>query len=125
MVVSEGNGKVAAATADIIVTTEGWQSLPVLGSLSSFDQSELKIKTDPKTRASSFLSTAEIYAFQLPELVSTRSRSCKRGDKIKAGDSACGRTEYTEFGELALGRNVLVAFMPWNGYNFEDAITDF
>ena len=30
----------------------------------------------------------------------------------------------TEDGELALGRNVLVAFMPWNGYNFEDAITD-
>ena len=28
----------------------------------------------------------------------------------------------TESGELALGRNVLVAFMPWNGYNFEDAI---
>ena len=28
----------------------------------------------------------------------------------------------TEFGELALGRNVLVAFMPWNGYNFEDSI---
>ena len=28
----------------------------------------------------------------------------------------------TEDGELALGRNVLVAFMPWNGYNFEDSI---
>ncbi len=28
----------------------------------------------------------------------------------------------TDFGELALGRNVLVAFMPWRGYNFEDAI---
>ena len=28
----------------------------------------------------------------------------------------------TELGELALGRNVLVAFMPWRGYNFEDAI---
>ena len=29
----------------------------------------------------------------------------------------------TDQGELALGKNVLVAFMPWNGYNFEDAIT--
>ncbi|MCP5984559.1 hypothetical protein NL349_28335, partial [Klebsiella pneumoniae] len=28
----------------------------------------------------------------------------------------------TQFGELALGRNVLVAFMPWNGYNYEDSI---
>ncbi|ACA14931.1 DNA-directed RNA polymerase, beta subunit [Methylobacterium sp. 4-46] len=39
----------------------------------------------------------------------------KKGDIIADGPS-------TEFGELALGRNVLVAFMPWNGYNFEDSI---
>ena len=45
----------------------------------------------------------------------------KTGDKIKAGDIiADGQS--TQFGELALGRNVLVAFMPWNGYNFEDSI---
>ena len=43
------------------------------------------------------------------------------GDKVKAGDviadgaSTCG-------GELALGKNILVAYMPWEGYNFEDAI---
>ncbi len=43
------------------------------------------------------------------------------GDKILAGDIiADGQS--TQFGELALGRNVLVAFMPWNGYNFEDSI---
>src|SRR5471030_3018268 len=44
-----------------------------------------------------------------------------KGDHVKKGqviaDGPC-----TENGELALGRNVLVAFMPWNGYNFEDAI---
>ncbi|MBI1687436.1 DNA-directed RNA polymerase subunit beta [Methylorubrum rhodesianum] len=39
----------------------------------------------------------------------------KKGEIIADGPS-------TEFGELALGRNVLVAFMPWNGYNFEDSI---
>jgi DNA-directed RNA polymerase subunit beta len=39
----------------------------------------------------------------------------RKGDIIADGPS-------TEFGELALGRNVLVAFMPWNGYNFEDSI---
>jgi DNA-directed RNA polymerase beta subunit len=33
-----------------------------------------------------------------------------------------GRRPSTELGELALGRNVLVAFMPWNGYNYEDSI---
>ena len=52
---------------------------------------------------------------------STRSRSsasARRSHKGQVlGDGPC-----TELGELALGRNVLVAFMPWRGYNFEDAI---
>ena len=43
------------------------------------------------------------------------------GDKVEAGqviiDGSC-----TDYGELALGRNLLVAFMPWEGYNYEDAI---
>lgn len=43
------------------------------------------------------------------------------GDKITAGDVIADGPS-TDKGELALGRNVLVAFMPWYGYNFEDAI---
>ena len=43
------------------------------------------------------------------------------GDPVKKGDIIADGPS-TEFGELALGRNVLVAFMPWNGYNFEDSI---
>lgn len=46
---------------------------------------------------------------------------CSVGEKIKAGDVIADGPA-TENGELALGRNVLVAFMPWRGYNFEDAI---
>jgi DNA-directed RNA polymerase subunit beta len=45
----------------------------------------------------------------------------KVGDKLIAGDIIADGPS-TEFGELALGKNVLVAFMPWNGYNFEDSI---
>ncbi|MFZ4761595.1 MAG: DNA-directed RNA polymerase subunit beta [Alphaproteobacteria bacterium] len=45
----------------------------------------------------------------------------KVGDIVNAGD-IIGDGPSTEMGELALGRNVLVAFMPWNGYNFEDSI---
>ncbi|MFA5592781.1 MAG: DNA-directed RNA polymerase subunit beta [Micavibrio sp.] len=45
----------------------------------------------------------------------------KVGDDIKAGDIIADGPS-TQFGELALGRNVLVAFMPWNGYNYEDSI---
>ena len=43
------------------------------------------------------------------------------GDVVKKGDIIADGPS-TELGELALGRNVLVAFMPWNGYNFEDSI---
>ena len=45
----------------------------------------------------------------------------KVGDIVNAGDIIADGPS-TEFGELALGRNVLVAFMPWNGYNYEDSI---
>ena len=45
----------------------------------------------------------------------------KPGDKVKRGDVLADGPA-TDGGELALGRNVLVAFMPWYGYNFEDAI---
>jgi DNA-directed RNA polymerase subunit beta len=43
------------------------------------------------------------------------------GDKVRAGDIIADGPS-TDLGELALGRNALVAFMPWNGYNFEDSI---
>src|SRR3984957_2759502 len=43
------------------------------------------------------------------------------GDRIVAGDTIADGPS-TDLGELALGRNALVAFMPWNGYNFEDSI---
>ncbi|WP_159999833.1 DNA-directed RNA polymerase subunit beta [Roseomonas sp. 18066] len=45
----------------------------------------------------------------------------KVGDQVASGDIIADGPS-TELGELALGRNVLVAFMPWNGYNFEDSI---
>ena len=45
----------------------------------------------------------------------------KQGDKINTGDVLADGAS-TSLGELALGQNMLVAFMPWNGYNFEDSI---
>nr|WP_294847570.1 DNA-directed RNA polymerase subunit beta [uncultured Sphingomonas sp.] len=45
----------------------------------------------------------------------------KVGDTVDAGEIIADGPS-TQFGELALGRNVLVAFMPWNGYNYEDSI---
>jgi DNA-directed RNA polymerase subunit beta len=45
----------------------------------------------------------------------------KTGDKVKLGQVLCDGYA-TDKGELAIGRNLMVAFMPWKGYNFEDAI---
>jgi DNA-directed RNA polymerase subunit beta len=45
----------------------------------------------------------------------------KKGDVVRKGDVIADGPS-TDLGELALGRNVLVAFMPWNGYNYEDSI---
>ncbi|HAD87281.1 MAG TPA: DNA-directed RNA polymerase subunit beta, partial [Rhodospirillaceae bacterium] len=45
----------------------------------------------------------------------------KVGDRVEKGDTIADGPS-TDLGDLALGRNVLVAFMPWNGYNFEDSI---
>lgn len=46
---------------------------------------------------------------------------CSAGDSIARGDVLADGPS-TDLGELALGQNLLVAFMPWNGYNFEDSI---
>jgi DNA-directed RNA polymerase subunit beta len=68
----------------------------------------------------------EIYT--LRKFVGLNERTClnqnpivKEGDRVKAGDVIADGAA-THFGELALGRNILIAFMPWDGYNFEDAI---
>ena len=45
----------------------------------------------------------------------------KKGESITKGDVVADGAS-TDLGELALGQNMLVAFMPWNGYNFEDSI---
>ncbi|MEJ6949591.1 DNA-directed RNA polymerase subunit beta [Natronospora cellulosivora (SeqCode)] len=45
----------------------------------------------------------------------------RRGDRVEKGDTIADGPS-TEHGEMALGRNTLIAFMPWEGYNYEDAI---
>jgi DNA-directed RNA polymerase subunit beta len=66
--------------------------------------------------------------YRLTKFMRTNQDTCinqkpivSEGDEIKAGQVIADGAG-TELGELALGRNVLVAFMPWRGYNFEDAI---
>ena len=70
----------------------------------------------------------DIKRYKLPKYLKTNQNTCvnlipivKKGDKVKKGD-VLSEGYGTQDGELALGRNLKVAFMPWKGYNFEDAI---
>ena len=62
----------------------------------------------------------QVPAFQ-PEHQHPPASHRQAGDKIAKGDVIADGAS-TDIGELALGQNMLVAFMPWNGYNFEDSI---
>ncbi|MEM8886461.1 MAG: DNA-directed RNA polymerase subunit beta [Bacteroidota bacterium] len=71
---------------------------------------------------------SNVITYMLPKFSRTNQNTCinlrpvvKAGDKVEAGDVVADGYA-TEDGELALGKNLLVAFMPWQGYNFEDAI---
>jgi len=109
VIVSESNGKIASVDSQrIIVTKDG--ELP---------EGKKKIKNDPEEG---------VYVYELRKFMRSNSSTCinqrpivKKGQSVKKGDVLADGPN-TENGELALGRNMLVAFMPWNGYNFEDAI---
>jgi DNA-directed RNA polymerase subunit beta len=80
------------------------------------------------SRKASDFGVSEIDEYRLVKFKRTNQNTCLNqkpivqvGDKVKAGDVIADGMA-TEGGELALGKNVLVAFMPWQGYNFEDAI---
>ncbi len=70
----------------------------------------------------------DVKTYKLTKFQKTNQSTCmnlkpivKKGDKVVKGQVLCDGYA-TEKGELALGRNLKVAFMPWKGYNFEDAI---
>jgi DNA-directed RNA polymerase subunit beta len=74
------------------------------------------------------LDETEVVEYDLIKFLRTNQDTCinqkpivKVGDKVKKGDVLADASAIDK-GELALGRSILVAFMPWKGYNFEDAI---
>jgi len=106
VVVAEAAGVVASVDANRIVITKDGE-LP------------RNLKTDAKNG---------VHVYELRKFMRSNAGTCfnqkplvRIGDKVKA-DQIIADGPSTEKGEIALGRNVLVAFMPWNGYNFEDAI---
>ena len=79
------------------------------------------VTVDYKTRGHEVVPAARSSAGRTRAPASTRSRSSTEGDIVKKGDVLADGPS-THQGELALGKNLLVAFMPWKGHNFEDAI---
>ncbi|HAQ98263.1 MAG TPA: DNA-directed RNA polymerase subunit beta [Verrucomicrobiales bacterium] len=109
VVSAEAPGVVASVSGNrVIITKDG--KLP---------EGKKRIKHDPAN---------DVYVYRLRKFMRSNAATCinqkvlvQNGQKIKAGDVIADGPS-TEDGELALGKNVLCAFMPWNGYNFEDAI---
>src|SRR6202047_2724390 len=95
------------------------------GSVDSVDASRIVVRVnDDETTAGE--PGVDIYS--LTKYTRSNQNTCinqrplvKAGDAIKRGDVLADGPS-TDLGELALGQNLLVAFMPWNGYNFEDSI---
>ncbi|MDR2495728.1 MAG: DNA-directed RNA polymerase subunit beta [Tannerellaceae bacterium] len=92
------------------------------------DSTTIKIKYD-RTENEEFVSFDDaVHTYNIPKWRKTNQSTsvdlhpiCERGDRVKAGQILTEGYS-TQKGELALGRNVKVAYMPWKGYNYEDAI---
>ncbi|MDZ7266101.1 MAG: DNA-directed RNA polymerase subunit beta [candidate division KSB1 bacterium] len=113
MIISEHDGVVEHVEADKIVIRKdpspGRGKKTDLETLLNFEESDLVTY-----RCTKFMRTNQDTCINQRPLV-------RVGDRVKKGDVLADGCA-TQGGELALGRNVLVAFMPWRGYNFEDAI---
>jgi DNA-directed RNA polymerase subunit beta len=96
------------------------------GRVEAVDASRIVIKADVPAALSDVASEVDIY--NLMKYQRSNQNTClnqkpivRKGDQVKKGDVIADGPA-TETGELALGSNVVVAFMPWQGYNFEDSI---
>jgi DNA-directed RNA polymerase subunit beta len=110
---------VAKGSGDIIICERA-------GVVESVDAERILVRVDENKNAKEHDLGTDLYL--LTKFLRTNQNTClshrpivRKGDRVEKGqilaDSSC-----TDMGEISLGRNVLCAFMPWRGYNFEDAI---
>ena len=120
--VGTGIEGMVATDSRVLINAEGD------GVVESVDANEIVIKysRDEKERMVSF--DDDYKSYRLTKFARTNQNTCinlrpivRQGDKVTKGMVLC-EGYATQDGELALGRNLMVAFMPWKGYNFEDAI---
>ncbi|MCG8573947.1 MAG: DNA-directed RNA polymerase subunit beta [Flavobacteriales bacterium] len=121
-IVGTGIEKLVARDSRVLINAEG------TGVVEYVDANEIKIRYNLSNadRLVSFdgdLKTYELTKFQKTNQSTTINLRpiVSKGDKVEKGQVLC-EGYATQAGELALGQNLKVAFMPWQGYNFEDAI---
>ncbi len=121
-IVGTGIERLVARDSRVLVNAEG------NGVVEYVDANEITIRYD-WTEADKLVSfDSEVVTYRLTKFMKTNQSTCinlkpivSKGDRVSKGQVLC-EGYATQQGELALGQNLKVAFMPWKGYNFEDAI---
>ena len=121
-IVGTGLEKQVASDSRVLVNAEN------SGIVEYVDSNKITIRYDFSEEQELISFDGNLKTYNLVKFRKTNQGTCinlkpivKKGDKVHKGQVLC-QGYATEEGELALGRNMKVAFMPWKGYNFEDAI---
>ena len=121
-IVGTGLEKQVASDSRVLVNAEN------NGIVEYVDSNKITIRYDFSEEQELVSFDGNLKTYNLVKFRKTNQGTCinlkpivKKGDKVHKGQVLC-QGYATEAGELALGRNMKVAFMPWKGYNFEDAI---
>ena len=121
-IVGTGLEKQVASDSRVLINAEND------GVVEYVDANKITIKYDFSDKDNLISFDGDTKSYNLIKFRKTNQGTCinlkpiiKKGDRVTKGQVLC-QGYATESGELALGRNLKVAFMPWKGYNFEDAI---
>ena len=121
-IVGTGIERLVARDSRVLVNAEG------NGTVEYVDANEIIIRYDWNAEDKLVSFDSEVIHYKLTKFMKTNQSTCinlkpivQKGDRVEKGQVLCEGFA-TQKGELALGQNLKVAFMPWKGYNFEDAI---
>ena len=121
-IVGTGIERLVARDSRVLINAEG------NGVVEYVDSNEIVIRYDWTSEDKLVSFDNEVTRYSLTKFMKTNQSTCinlkpivKKGDRVEQGQVLC-EGYATQSGELALGQNLKVAFMPWKGYNFEDAI---
>jgi len=121
-IVGTGIERLVARDSRVLINAEG------PGTVEYVDANNIAIRYDWSKEDKLVSFDTELKTYTLTKFAKTNQGTCinlkpivQHGDRVEKGQVLC-EGYATESGELALGQNLKVAFMPWKGYNFEDAI---